>query len=55
MGHFIITDRNNNYDIDNPRDAYAYLIVECPNGMGAFGLYALNTLWDAYLKCHEEA
>jgi len=53
MAHYIITDRLNNYDIHNAKDAYTYLMVECGGSMGAFGLESLDTLWGAYREKEE--
>ena len=44
MSH-IIFSKHDSYDLDNYTDAYRYLIIECPNGLGSIGLMALNTLW----------
>ena len=44
MSHHVISG-DDSFDVHDPRDAYTYLIRKCPNGMGAFGLEALNTMW----------
>jgi hypothetical protein len=44
VSHLVISG-DDSFDISDPREAYRYLILRCPNGMGAFGLEALNTMW----------
>jgi|GEM_PF-6661359 len=42
------------YDIDDPREAYTYIVRECPNGLGAHGLKALETMWECICKKIDE-
>lgn len=45
MSEFISTSSGGAYDVDDPREAYTYIIRENGGSMGQVGLHALNTMW----------